>query len=192
METITNKVILKTHRFVFNEDVCDALSEFSKIHQYDDRKTFKEEWKEWVETTEINELLMDEVNRLKNNGFEGDVMDKMFKSARYYYRKKKNEKTETPRKEYEKICSSILREMDAHILSQINNTAKIQLDGELLSKISPADSFTNYLQENKQIILADAKQSSEKVSKKDIEEAVKKYKKIYKNRFYKIRIVMNN
>ena len=59
----TAKVIF---RYKFNDLFAEQLYEFSKIHQYDDRTTFKEAWTEW---TEVNDELIDsEVKRLTELG----------------------------------------------------------------------------------------------------------------------------
>jgi hypothetical protein len=83
------------------------LFKFSKIHQYDHRKDFKEAWEIWTENND--ELIEDEIRRLNNFGYDGDVVDKMFKSARYYFRKKSTEKKEPrKRRSYVGIQSELL------------------------------------------------------------------------------------
>ena len=78
------------YRFKFTEEFMEVLYEFSKIHQYDERKDFKEAWKIWVEENET--IINQETTRLNDLGYKGDILDKMFKSARYYFRKKSSEK----------------------------------------------------------------------------------------------------
>jgi hypothetical protein len=82
-------------RFKFTENFMEELSNFSKIHQYDHRKDFKEAWVKWA--AENEELVTKEVERLVALGYpnEEDIVDdKMFKSARYYFRKKSTIKAE--------------------------------------------------------------------------------------------------
>ena len=81
-------VELQTNRYTYNTEVVNHLSTFAKIHKYDDRKVFKESWQKWIEDPDIKKIIMNEVTRLQTNGLEGDILDKMYKSARYYYRKK--------------------------------------------------------------------------------------------------------
>ena len=64
------------------------LSRFSKVHQYDDRQTYKSEWQKWTSQAEIAEAMEVERRRLQENGYTGDIDDKMFKAGRYYFRKK--------------------------------------------------------------------------------------------------------
>ena len=59
---------------------------FTTVHQYDDRKTYKEAWTKWLAHDEIAAMLKSEVERLTNLGYKGDVADKLFKSGRYYFR----------------------------------------------------------------------------------------------------------
>ena len=78
------------YRYKFEEQFMIELYNFSKIHQYDDRKEFKSAWNVWTE--ENTELIEHETRRLTNLNYDGDVKDKMFRSARYYFRKKSPEK----------------------------------------------------------------------------------------------------
>jgi hypothetical protein len=64
------------------------LSRFSKVHQYDDRPTYKSEWQKWTNQEEIAQTMEVEKRRLQENGYIGDIDDKMFKAGRYYFRKK--------------------------------------------------------------------------------------------------------
>jgi len=79
---------VKTFRFEFNKDFIAELSRFSKVHQFDERRTYKEEWQKWKMNPEIDEVVTKEIRRLEECGYKGDIEDKMFKSGRYYFRKK--------------------------------------------------------------------------------------------------------
>lgn len=78
----------RIYRYEFSKEFMDELYHFSKIHQYDDRHTYKEEWDKWINTN--YELIKNEKLRLINLGYKGDIENKMFKSGRYYFRKKEN------------------------------------------------------------------------------------------------------
>jgi hypothetical protein len=85
-----------------------------------------------------------------------------------------------------------MEKIDAHIYRQINmNTKIIKDDEKKISIISPAESFNNYLLEYKSEIIEELKNQDEKITKQSCESLVKKYKKIYKNRFYNIRVSLN-
>jgi len=101
-------------RYKFDEEFTKQLYQFSKIQQYDHRKDFKEAWNIWIE--ENDELVNKEAKRVIELGYKGNVFDKMFKSARYYFRKKSTEKKEPKkRRVYIGIQSELLTAMDKHI-----------------------------------------------------------------------------
>jgi hypothetical protein len=192
METQNQNITLKTYRFILSNNIIEHLSNFAKIHQYDDRKTFKEEWENWISDENIQLLINEEIKHLTNEGFKGDVIDKMFKSARYYYRTKPIEKEENKnqRKTYEHVSKEIQEKMDEHIYRQINQN--VQINNNNFSIVSPAESFDNYLLENKDDLIKDLKEKNQsRITKEDCENLIKKYKKTYKNRFYNIRVTMN-
>jgi hypothetical protein len=191
----SSKIILSTHRFVLSSEIVEYIDEFSKIHQYDERKTFKENWGKWIKKEDIEPIINDEVKRLKNLGYTGDVLTKMFKSARYYYRNKptkQEDEDKKDRKSYEKLPQFILEQIDVHINKQINTNIIENVDSQVKrSAITPAECFNNYLIENKKEILKTIQESGA-ISKQDVENIIKRYKKTYKNRFYNIRVNLNN
>jgi hypothetical protein len=88
MPATTASTGIKTYRHEFSKDFMAELSRFSKVHQYDDRQTYKSEWQKWTSQDEIAEAMEVERRRLQENGYTGDIDDKMFKAGRYYFRKK--------------------------------------------------------------------------------------------------------
>ena len=89
---------IKTFRFEFSKQFIHELSRFSKVHQYDERHTYKKEWSAWKSDQAIAEIMEMEKRRLEENGYTGNIEEKMFKSGRYYFRKKStaNAATATP------------------------------------------------------------------------------------------------
>lgn len=79
---------IKTYRHEFSKEFMADLSRFSKVHQFDDRHTYKSEWMKWAQQENIAEAIEIEKRRLEENGYKGDIEDKMFKAGRYYFRKK--------------------------------------------------------------------------------------------------------
>jgi hypothetical protein len=79
---------IKTYRHEFSKEFMAKLSRFSKVHQYDDRQTYKSEWQKWTSQDDIAEAMEVERRSLQENGYTGDIDDKMFKAGRYYFRKK--------------------------------------------------------------------------------------------------------
>lgn len=195
-------VELQTNRYTYNAEVVNHLSNFAKIHEYDDRKVFKEAWQKWIEEPEIKKVIMDEVVRLQMNGLMGDVLEKMYKSARYYYRKKTNNisKQIEPRKEYAGLPRTILKSIDDHIYAEINNNIILsdKLTDTLRSNISAANSFINYCRLHPDVIkeLLPTKEV-ENVTyrannlRDEIKVVTDRLKKTYKNRFYKIKVSLH-
>jgi hypothetical protein len=83
-------------RFEFSNALIDALKAFTEVHQYDDRKTYKEAWTAWLANDEIAAMLQAEVARLTDLGYKGDVADKLYKSGRYYFRTREPTVPHTP------------------------------------------------------------------------------------------------
>jgi hypothetical protein len=79
---------IKTYRHEFSKEFMANLSLFSKVHQYDDRHTYKSEWTKWTQQEDIAQAIDVEKRRLQENGYKGDIEDKMFKAGRYYFKKK--------------------------------------------------------------------------------------------------------
>lgn len=76
------------YRHEFSKEFMTNLSYFSKVHQHDDRHTYKSEWAKWTQQEDIALIIDAETRRLQENGYVGDISDKMFKAGRYYFRKK--------------------------------------------------------------------------------------------------------
>lgn len=162
------------YRYKFTQDYMDILHQFSKIHQYDDRKTFKEAWLEWTKVN--NEEVTQEINRLTNLGYDGDIMDKMFKSARYYFRKKSNLRPEPKeRKQYISINKNLLDAFDLHI---INNSGNINY--------TPALGFINFCSTHISLLKTEIIHLMNNKHITDYQIIHDKIKKTYKNRYFMI------
>ena len=83
IEVIISFRMSTVYRHKFSELIIQEIVAFTNTHRYDDPETFKECWDEWVKDNQ--EIISREENRLKSNGYIGDVLLKMYKSARYYY-----------------------------------------------------------------------------------------------------------
>lgn len=171
---------LPIFRYTFSDEFNEVLYEFAKIHQYDDRHAFKDAWEEWSTRINIDFLIQKEITTLIEKGFEGDIKDKMYKSARYYFRKKPStdNKKEKERKEYIGFSSKILKSMDEHITTILKENRKM----------APAKAYEEYCQtdHHKNIIMEEIqllKQNQKEINK---EELVIKFKKTYKNRLFQL------
>jgi hypothetical protein len=158
-------------RYKFTDDFTNDLYQFSKIHQYDERKVFKESWTNWVED---NRNIVDtEIRRLTNMNYEGDILEKMFKSARYYFRKKSTEKKEPQqRRVYIGAQKEFLDAMDDHIIKNMAD-----------SEYKPSNGFENFCKENI-VVLEDEVNNLVKSGIMDAKKIHDKFKKTYKNRYF--------
>jgi len=161
------------YRFKFTEDFMEELHNFSKVHQYDHRKDFKEAWVKWADDNE--DIISKEVERLKSLGYLNDdiVDDKMFKSARYYFRKKSSVRPEPKqRRQYIVVDHELLDKMDFHIISNIYN-----------DDYKPKTAFVMFCKEYKVVLQQTILTMGEKgvFDAKIIED---KIKKTYKNRYF--------
>ena len=170
-EINTDNLPVVIYRFKFTEEFMEELYRFSKIHQYDDRKDFKEAWKIWSEENET--IINEEMRRLLNLGYDGDVLDKMFKSARYYFRKKSTEKKDPrQRRQYISVNREILDAMDQHIDEHIYK-----------SDYQPKTGFISFCKDNEKLL----KESISKIFEQGIRDSElieDKIKKTYKNRYF--------
>jgi hypothetical protein len=157
------------YRFKFTQEFMDALFQFSKIHQYDNRHSFKEAWIQWSESNE--NLVKSEILRLTNMDYNGNIEDKMFKSARYYYRKKGTEKN-APVERRPYVCSQkeLIEKMDDHIQLHMSK---------------PSDGFLDFCQSNLELLKKEVNHMVQ-TGFKDHLEIKEKIKKAYKNRYFLI------
>ena len=158
-------------RFKFSDEFTSQLIPFAKLHQYDDRHLYKEEWTRWINNND--ELIINETRRLKSLGYDGDVHDKMYKSGRYYFRNKTEHAVKTRRK-YISLEHEILSAMDDHISINYH-----------MPHFKPSHAYEQFCIEYKDAIHGEVQRIEEEqhegLSKNDI---LMKFKKTYKNRYY--------
>jgi hypothetical protein len=171
LENENDEFNVNIFRYKFSDDFTKPLYQFSKIHQYDHRKDFKEAWSIWIE--ENSDLVSTEMKRLTELDYKGDIIDKMFKSARYYFRKKSTEKKDPQkRRSYVGIQSDLLVAMDKHINANKRN-----------DNYKPSTGFDEFCKEYIEILKVEVA-SLCKSGIKDSEEIKNKIKKTYKNRYF--------
>jgi hypothetical protein len=163
------------YRYKFTQEVMDELHKFSKIHQYDDRKSFKDAWNVWLEDN--GDLVRDEMERLTNLNYEGDILDKMFKSARYYFKKKGTSKPEPKsRRQYLSVQKDLLDAMDEHILKK-----KSEPD------YKPSDGFSDFCKTHLDLLKEEVVRLVVEHQINDVNVIKEKIKKTYKNRYFILR-----
>ena len=157
------------YRYKFSENVVEALNYFSKVHQHDDRKSFKQAWLVWVE--ENKELVTSETERLNKLNYDGNILEKMFVSARYYLRTKSNEKKEVQkRRAYVGVNNDLIDAMDKHI------------NANMVYK-KPSTNFDNFCNEYRDLLQKEVT-NLYKNGMLDSDEIKTKIKKTYKNRHF--------
>ena len=155
----------KTFRYKFSDNIIDIISEFSELHRYDDKEKFNEQWQTFIKL--YSDQIQNEERRLLNNGYKGDVKDKMYKSARYYFKNKSvsddKNNNKKKRKTYVTVGKDILDNMYEHIGENIKKT-----------DFKPSNGFDDF------------KSNIENYDKLTSEDK-DKYKKAYKNMYYRFK-----
>ena len=168
-QTIDKKDI-NIFRFKFTDTFMTEIHNFSKIHQYDSRHDFKEAWELWI--IDNDSLIDSETSRLKTLGYDGNIVDKMYKSSRYYFRNKSTIKTQTcPRRKYVNLDNKLLHLMDEHIRLNIKKNG-----------FQPKTGFKTFC-DNNQVVLKEAINLMLKNGFNDSKMMEEKIKKTYKNRY---------
>ena len=159
-------------RYKFDSPIVNLINEFSTTHKYDEAGQFREEWDEFIKDNK--DSIDREKYRLTNLGYTGDINNKMYKSARYYFKNKSTEKKETKqRRKYVTLDKVFLADMDRHI-----STVAFEQD------MKPSHAYNNFV--------SDASYSEklddvmQKLRDEDWKEpaAESKLKKTYKNRYF--------
>lgn len=171
IRVINDDINIQIYRYKFIDELMNELYIFAKVHQYDTRNVFKEAWELWLE--ENNNIVSSEVNRLTEIGYNGNIIEKMFKSARYYFRKKNTgEKEITERRIYIGVSKELLKSMDKHIIS-----------GIIQENYKPSDVFDEFckihidlLKEQVHLLCKNGFTNSDEIKNK--------IKKTYKNRYF--------
>lgn len=189
-------------RFNFKEEIMGMITHFAKIHQHDDRKTYKEQWTTWFDTNSL--VLEEEINRLMRIGYIGNVEYKMFNAGRYYFRKKTDNNKKNadhneaaaaedmnavaaeeniqkikPTRVYISTAKAILDAMDQHIRSLINT-----------NNFTPAEGYNQFCKTHTTLLSVEIKRIYKTINSNDIENKnsaaliIQKLKKTYKNRYF--------
>lgn len=169
-------------RFEFSSALIERLNDFVNVHEYDDRKTYKEAWMAWLAHDEISALLTTEVARLRDLGYKGDVLDKLFKSGRYYFRGKRPDEANADKanadkaRKYVLLNRELLDAMDEHIERGLR----------LNDAYTPAVGFADFcnMRADDAVMKAEVVSLSERLSSGEAVHA--KLKKTYKNRYFMI------
>lgn len=162
---------VQTFRYKFTSTVMLNITNFAKLHQHDDRATYKESWEEWC--AENYEMIQEEEERLRKLGYDKDVVEKMYKAGRYYFRKKSSAPAEPKKRRiYTALSATMLDDMDKHIVESIDNI-----------EFTPAEGYSEFCEKYQETIVEEIKKFL-KTGILDADSISAKIKKTYKNRYY--------
>jgi len=170
-------------RFNLSDEMVDALLQFSKTHQFDDRHSYTDAWNEWKNNMEISKIINDEIQRLQGMDYKGSaesIERKIFKSGRYYFRNKSFVKvTPKSRGKYISVSKELICAMDEHIArGTINNN-----NGQVPS---PAELFNEFCRTCVDILKIEIDRLVElEPFSEDPAQIIAKVKKTYKNRVFR-------
>ena len=172
MMSDTKKKAAKTYRYKFSDKFLVHLKEYSRIHKFDDAPAFKDNWQIWCD--ENKEIIKTESHRLSKEGYEGDALVKMYKSARYYFKNKSNKKTDAKkRRQYVGLNPEFRDAIDSHISSVA-----------LRQELKPADGYINFMDNGDYTELLRLEKLRLESYDFTKEEILAKFKKTYKNRYF--------
>ena len=148
------------YRYKFRQDFLDVLVEFSRVHQYDAVKEFKEAFETFCENN--TELIQTETTYLNDTGYSGDVIKKMYISSRYYFKNK----------DYKYISQDkdFIYSIDEHVANSIRN------------KYKPAKAYGEFMDKHKCLIETEKNRLKEFLDSDH--KITGKIKKTYKNRYF--------
>lgn len=177
MENQNNKIF----RFKLNDELMLLITQFAKMHQYDDRHSYKEAWQLWTKSEE--ELIEREISRLQQLGYKGDVLDKMFKAGRYYFREKVT--TVAPvqkpivnqvinnKRDYCVMDTAVIQAMDMHLKSIMKQP-----------DFKPAKGYVQFCEQETDLLRQEILRLTDTMIVVNKEKLAEKIKKTYKNRYY--------
>ena len=166
------------YRYKLAPEILDMIIEFARIHLYSTREVFKDKWKEWLQTN--HEIVETEKHRLKAIGYTKNINEKMYTSARYYFKNKLKEPEPEPiaretqknqeKREYIILDQGLITAMDEYIIENYNRQFK------------PSTAYDEFLELNNMMIKEEIKRLKSKSSRDG--DYIWKIKKTFKNRCY--------
>ena len=201
------------HRLDFSANCVEELEEFSRVHRYDDRKSFKEAWTQWIQEKDIQNMIDEEYCFAQNTQILDEplskktLLDKMFKSVRYYHRKKwlhdVSREAEQPIKQQPQKQKGFSKEflvmIDKSIQEQIQQQQDQQQDQEFKKQannhvitITQKELFDGFCERYKKEIFQECIYQKEVNGPETLDTIVTRLKKTMKNRYYVFRLQCND
>lgn len=143
-----------TH-FELSDDIKQSIRKFAVSHISLDRHQFKDAWNKWLHTEEVKNTVIEEYVRLTDLGYDGDMYEKMFCSARYYHRKREIKRANMSgtgeddqpkqRKKYTANPKELLAAISDHIMSQMEQNMVYSDDGQkTIIQLTPANAYSQF------------------------------------------------
>lgn len=171
----------KIFRYKLSDDIMLNITQFAKIHQLDDRHSYKEAWNRWL--SDHQDSVEREVSRLEQIGYAGDVIDKMFKAGRYYFREKNDSKPTTTavpaeknKRDYIVMSSEMIQAMDTHLIGIVNQT-----------NFKPALAYDQFCEQHIDLLRKEIGRLVTDYNTITGKKMADKFKKTYKNRYFSLK-----
>jgi hypothetical protein len=182
-------VVVPVFRFNLSETMVDALLQFTKTHQHDDRETYSEAWTEWKRGEGISILFENETERLKLLGYGGSaesIEDKIFKSGRYYFRNKSFIKAPaTKRSKYISTSKELISAMDEHIVRYYTNLQQHHEEQQQHQSLKPSELFIDFCTTYIDVLKNEIERLVDEYDNhNNNSQIISKIKKTYKNRIF--------
>jgi len=203
---------LQMAKQIFSEEFSKVLHEFSKEHYEETLKQFRQSWQNWISTDDIQMKMKTEIERMRTKNFIGsdeEITQKIYTSARFYYRKKEKraKKLATDLKEqdskhkpkpkpYIGFSKEFIQIMDNEIKDKILQEADINDTIKPTIKINQKKAFQIFTSAHINEISEEFGKLKIKYDELDekfiAKEIANKLKKAYQNRFYSICKILNS
>lgn len=180
------KILSKTYRYKFSDHINDLLLEFSQQHKFDSKDDFKENWDIW--TSEHHDDITGERERLVELGYTGNIINKMYKSVRYYYCKKHttHKEKQNKRKKYITKNPDFIETIDhfikRHFVYETQTNKKN--NNYATYDLKPSKGWDKF----KELFEKEVKQEVERIRQEDDlitdDNAEQKIKKTFNNRYF--------
>jgi hypothetical protein len=201
-ELQNTNIKIQLTKYAFSDEFSHEIHAFSKEHYQEPLKVFKESWQTWISIPDIQTAIQNEIAFIKSKHFSGtddDIMQKIYISARFYYRKKEKKEKKImgtkvdhddelnhKQKLHVGFSQGFIQFMDTYIQKQIVAASH----NKDIIKISQKESFQQFTLthisdiKNELFILKEKYDALEQdFVSLDI---AQKIKKAYQNRFYTV------
>jgi len=161
----------KIFRFKFSNEFLPSLVEFARVHQFDKTPEFKEAFETFCDTNK--NIIQQETTYLESIGYEGNIIDKMYKSVRYYFKNKNyTPSDQKERRKYIPQDKEFIIYIDDHVSLCIRQNKK------------PSISYTEFISGKEFEEIVENEESRLKEFLKNQDDIALKIKKTYKNRYF--------